>query len=124
MRIRRILPMLLVPLLVAACATTSRMPLADVPAGNYELVEPASDVHVAVAINENAFAVRQDRQTYTGQHWVDSQGRLHLVDDTGPCAGLESVWTYSYAGNRLTLEKVSDACTTRQFEQGMVFQRS
>ncbi|HSJ09233.1 MAG TPA: hypothetical protein VK928_04945, partial [Longimicrobiales bacterium] len=104
---RRSLPVFLLPLLVAACATTTRLPLTDVPSGTYVLVEPASDVYNAASINQNAFSMRMGDATHTGQHWVDSQGRIHMMDDAGPCAGMESVWTYTYANNRVTLNRVS-----------------
>ncbi|MGH7444871.1 MAG: hypothetical protein ACREKM_08350 [Longimicrobiales bacterium] len=111
-------------LVVSACATTTRMPVTDVPAGTYVLVEPASEEYNAVAINEGAYAVRIGNMTLSGQHWVDADGRLHLVDDTGECAGQESIWTYSYANNRITLDLVEDLCVGREIPSHMVYERS
>lgn len=117
---------LAVTLLVAACATAPRRdPLVNVPAGTYVLVEPQSDVYNAVGINERAFAARIGNETHRGQHWVDAQGRLHMADDTGPCMGQESIWTYSYANNRVTLDLVEDLCAVRPnaFPRRMVYER-
>lgn len=117
---------LLLALVAGACATTAtRAPLADVPPGNYVLVEPRSDVYNAVALNDRAYTVRMGNQTFTGQHWVDAEGRLHVVEDAGPCAGQESIWTYSYAGNRITMNLVDDLCTVRAtpFPQRLVYER-
>jgi hypothetical protein len=44
---------------------------------------------------------------------VDARGRLHVVDDTGPCAGHVDIWTYRYANNRVTLQLVEDQCPVR-----------
>lgn len=110
--LRTVGPLLLLALLTTACAT-SRRPLTDVPAGTYVLVEPASDEYSAVSLNEGAFAYRMGTMTHTGQHWVDGEGRLHMTDDEGPCAGQESIWTYTYENNRVTLDLVEDLCTTR-----------
>ena len=122
MRSTRFLPALLLPLL-AACATTSRLPLTDVPSGTYVLVEPASEEYNAVAITENAFSVRMGDMTHTGKHWLDREGRVHMTDDTGDCAGVESVWTYTYEAPRVTLTKVSDACEGRDMPARMVYER-
>lgn len=111
-------------LVVGACASTTRMPVTDVPAGTYVLVEPASEEYNAVSINEGAYAVRIGNMTMSGQHWVDADGRLHLVDDTGECAGQESIWTYSYANNRITLDLVEDLCAGREIPSHMVYERS
>lgn len=122
----KLAPSLVLALVVTACATTPRRePLTAVPAGNYVLVEPASDVYNAVGINEWTFAARIGNETHRGQHWVDSAGRLHMTDDAGPCAGQESIWTYSYANNRVTLDLVQDLCTARPmaFPQRMVYER-
>lgn len=121
----RIASGLALALVIGACATTSRLPVTDVPTGTYELVEPASDDYNAVTVNENAFAVRIGTMTHTGQHWLDSEGRLHMADDEGPCAGVESIWTYQYANNRVTLDLVEDRCTARTtpFPQRMVYER-
>ncbi len=123
--IRQFAPALTLALEATACATTSRMPVTDVPAGTYVMVEPASDEYNAVAINENAFALRMGTQTMTGQHWVDSDGRLHITEDSGPCAGQESIWTYTYANNRITMQRVEDMCTARpaDFPERMVYER-
>jgi hypothetical protein len=124
MRMTRTLPLALVlTALTAACATTTRMPVTDIPAGNYVLVEPASDTYTAIAINDMAYSVRMDDDIWTGRHWVDADGQLHVVDDEGSCAGMESVWTYNYSGNRLTLDLVSDACTTRDQPDRLVYER-
>jgi hypothetical protein len=109
---RTLISAIALALVVGACATT-RMPVADVPAGNYVLVEPTGGPYVALAINEWAHSVRVDDEVMTGSHWVGSDGNLHVVDDEGPCAGMESVWSYSYSGNRLTIDQVSDECTSR-----------
>ncbi len=110
--VRTLGPVLTLVLLATACAT-ARRPLTDVPAGTYLLVEPASDEYNALSLNEGAFAVRMGTMTHTGTHWVDGEGRLHVVDDEGPCAGQESIWTYTYANNRVTLDLVEDLCTVR-----------
>lgn len=117
---------LVLALVVTGCATTaSRQPVTLVPAGNYVLVEPASDTYNAVSINEWTFAARIGDQVHRGQHWIDSAGRLHMTDDAGPCAGQESIWTYSYSNNRVTLDLVQDLCTARTtpFPQRMVYER-
>ncbi len=112
--------------LVSACASTARMPVTDVPAGTYVMVEPASGEYNAVTINEGAFAARMGNQTLTGKHWVDRDGVLHMTADTGVCANQESLWTYSYANNRITLDLVEDRCTARSpaFPDRMVYQRN
>lgn len=124
--ISKLSPALVLALFVGACATTTRLPVTDVPAGNYVLVEPESDQYVALAINERAYSVRVDDDIMTGTQYVDSEGNLHVVDDDGPCAGMESVWSYSYSGNRLTIERISDACTARDpnMPARQVFERS
>lgn len=113
-------------LVAGACATAVRAPVEDIPPGEYVVVEPESDVYWAVAINERAFTARMDDAVHSGQHWVDGQGRLHMADDVGPCAGVESIWTYSYTGNRVTLNLVEDQCEVRpqSFPDRMVFERS
>lgn len=123
--IGKIAPALLLAFVTTACATNVRAPLADVPAGNYVMVEPASDVYNAVAINERGYTVRTGNQVFGGEHWVDADGQLHLVDNEGPCVGQESIWMYSYSGNRLTLDLVEDMCTVRpnQFPQRVVYER-
>jgi hypothetical protein len=112
-------------LVTSACATTSRTPVTDVPTGTYVLVEPESDVYNAVTISESAFAVRMGTETHSGQHWIDRDGQLRMTDDAGPCAGQESIWTYQYANNRVTLNLVEDLCTARPtaFPQRMVYER-
>ena len=112
-------------LVVSACATTTRIPVTDVPSGTYVLVKPASDEYHAVSINEGAFAVRMGNMTHSGQHWLDRDGRLHMADDAGPCAGQESIWTYQYTNNRITLNLVEDLCAARPtaFPQRLVYQR-
>lgn len=120
---RSLLPMLLVPLMLAACATTTRMPVTDVPTGNYVLVEPQQDTYMAVSIGEWAHSLRAGDETWTGQHWLDAEGRLHTVDDTGECAGMEAIWTYQYTGNRLTMDLVSDECPTREIPERLVYER-
>lgn len=124
-RIGKIAPALLLAFVTTACATSVRAPLADVPAGNYVMVEPTSDVYNAVAINERGYTVRAGNQVYGGELWVDADGQLHLVDTEGPCVGQESIWTYNYSGNRVTLDLVEDVCTVRpnQFPQRMVYER-
>lgn len=123
--IGKIAPALLLAFVTTACATSVRAPVADVPAGNYVMVEPASDVYNAVAINDRAFTVRVGNRVYSGEHWVDSEGRLNMIDDEGPCRDQESIWTYSYSRNRVTLDLVEDRCTVRptQFPQRMVYER-
>ena len=124
MRITRIAPLAMLLAVTAACATTQvRQPLTDVPAGEYLLVEPEPEQYTAVAINEGAYTVRVGDQVWSGTHWVDGQGRAHIVDDAGECAGMESIWTYSYMSNRLTMELVSDACPTREFSSTQVWER-
>jgi hypothetical protein len=125
MTIGKIASSLVLALVVSACATTTRLPVTDVPAGTYVLVEPASDEYNAVTISENAFAVRMGDMTHSGQHWLDSEGRLHMTDDAGPCAGVESIWTYQYSGNRVTLDLVEDLCTERPsaFPERLVYER-
>lgn len=122
--IGRITPALMFALVVTACAT--RMPVTDVPAGTYVLVEPASDTYNAVTISDRAFAARMGNMVHSGQHWLDSDGRIHMADDAGPCAGVESIWTYQYTNNRVTLNLVEDLCTVRPnpFPQRMVYQRN
>ena len=118
------MPTLALALALGACAS-ARMPVTNVPAGTYVRVEPASDVYHAVAINETTHAARVGNDVFRGTHWVDSQGRLHLMDDAGPCMGVESIWTYGYTGNRLTMTLVEDRCTARPmaFPQRMVYER-
>jgi hypothetical protein len=112
-------------LAASACAAAMRAPLTDVPPGGYVLVEPESDVYNAVTINERAFSARIGDEIHTGQHWVDSEGRLRMADDAGPCAGQESIWTYAYSNNRVTLNLVEDLCAVRSvpFPDRMVYQR-
>lgn len=121
-RTGRFLSLFLLPL-AAACATTTRLPLTDVAPGTYVLVEPAPETYNAVTINQSAFSVRDGDQTYTGKHWLDREGRIHMTTDTGDCAGVESVWTYTQSGNRITLTKVSDACEGREMPATMVYER-
>lgn len=123
--IGRIVPTLMLALAVSACATVTRNPVTDVPAGTYVLVEPASEEFNAVAITDLAFAARMGDTTVTGQHWIDDEGRLRMTSDTGPCAGQESIWTYSYANNRVTLDLVEDRCAVRSpaFPERMVYER-
>lgn len=123
--IGRTAPALMLALAVSACATTTRTPVTDVPLGTYQLVEPASDEYNAVTINERAFAARMGNSTFSGQHWIDSEGRLRMADDTGPCAGQESIWTYQYANNRVTLDLIEDRCAARPtaFPARMVYER-
>jgi hypothetical protein len=123
--IGKIAPAVLLTLAASACVPAMRAPLTDVPPGGYVLVEPDSEVYNAVTINERAFSSRVGDEIHTGQHWVDSEGRLRMVDDAGPCAGQESIWTYSYSNNRVTLELIQDLCPARspQFPQRMVYQR-
>jgi hypothetical protein len=112
--------------IVGACATVAaRAPLTDVPAGTYVLVEPASDQYNAVAINESGFVARMGDATHAGRHWVDPDGRLRMADEAGPCAGQESIWTYQYTNNRVTLDLVEDLCTVRAmpFPQRMIYER-
>lgn len=122
--IGKIAPALLLAFVTTACAGT-RAPLADVPAGNYVMVEPASDMYNAVAINEHGYTVRAGDQVYGGELWVDANGQLHMLDNEGPCVGQESIWTYNYSGNRVTLDLVDDLCTTRsyQFPDRVVYER-
>jgi hypothetical protein len=124
-RIVSIAPAAVLALVVSACATVTRAPLTDVPAGTYMLVEPASEEYNAVAINENGFVVRIGQATHSGRHWVDGDGRLRMTDEAGPCAGQESIWTYQYTNNRVTLDLVEDLCTVRPmaFPARMVYER-
>jgi hypothetical protein len=112
-------------LVIAACAPAMRAPLTDIPAGTYVLVEPETDVYNAVTINERAFSLRVGETIMTGEHWVDGMGRLHIVENEGPCAGQASVWRYDYTANRVTLELVEDHCPVRppDFPERMVYQR-
>lgn len=123
--IGKIAPALLLAFVTTACVASVRAPLADVPAGNYVMVEPASDAYNAVAINERGYTVRAGNQVYGGELWVDSMGQLHMVDNEGACVGQESIWTYSYSGNRVTLDLVEDMCTVRPttFPDRLVYER-
>jgi hypothetical protein len=118
-------PAILLTLAAGACAPAMRAPLTDVPHGGYVLVEPESEEYNAVTINEYAFSARMGDQIVTGQHWVDSDGRLRMTDDAGPCAGEESIWDYSYTNNRVTLDLVEDRCPVRSvpFPERMVYER-
>jgi hypothetical protein len=119
----KVAPVILFALVVGACAT--RGPLTDVPHGTYQLVEPEPDVYTAVTIADRAYAVRVGQDIVRGQHWVDNQGRVHIVDDAGRCAGQASIWTYSYSNNRVTINLVEDRCPDRTpaFPQRMVYER-
>jgi hypothetical protein len=121
--IGRIAPVILFAFAASACA--ARMPLADVPHGTYVLVEPAPAVYTAVTLGEGAYAIRAGDQVVRGQHWVDNRGRVHVVEDTGPCAGRASLWTYDYSNNRLTLNLVEDRCPNRSpaLSQRLVYER-
>lgn len=121
----RMLAALTLVLAAAACATTTRAPLTDVPDGTYVLVDPAPDGYHAVALNDWAFTARVDDDVHTGQHWLDDQGRLHMADDEGPCAGVESIWTYDYTGDRVELTLVEDRCDVRPmaFPDRMIYER-
>ncbi len=123
--IGNIAPAVLLTLAASACVPATRTPLTDVPHGGYVLVEPEPEVYNAVTINEYAFSARMGDEIVTGRHWVDSDGRLRMTDDEGPCAGEESIWDYSYANNRVTLDLVEDRCTVRSvaFPERMVYQR-
>ncbi|CAN5872565.1 hypothetical protein BH23GEM9_BH23GEM9_28960 [soil metagenome] len=118
-------PALMLAVIANACATTTRAPVTDIPAGTYVLVEPASDVYNAVNINDRAFAGRMGTTTFGGQHWIDRNGRLRMADDAGPCAGQESIWNYQYMSNRVTLTLVEDRCAARAtaFPPRMVYER-
>lgn len=115
MRITRIAPAALLLFVAAACAPSVRAPVDVVPAGNYHLVEPAPAEYTVVAVNEGAFSIRVGDRTWTGQHWLDADGRYHMVDDTGECGGYESVWNQQVSGNRVTLTLIRDECPTREF---------
>ena len=121
--IRKVAFLFLLALIASACATT-RAPVTDVPAGTYVLVEPESDVYNAVAVSDRAYTVRMDDQIHSGEHWV-SDGRLHMAAYSGPCEGQESIWTYSYSNNRVTLDLVQDRCGARTppLPQRMVYER-
>lgn len=122
MRVTRLAPFA-VAVLVAACATTPvRQPVTTVPAGTYLMVEPEPEQYTAVSINEGAYTVRVGDQVWSGQHWLDGQGRYHMVDDTGQCAGMESIWTYDYQGSRVTMDLVSDECATRELPSTQVYE--
>jgi hypothetical protein len=122
MRVTRFAPFAVVAL-VAACATApTREPVTTVPAGTYLQVDPEPEAYTAVAINEGAFTVRVGDEVWSGQHWLDGQGRYHMADDTGPCAGMESIWTYDFQGTRVTMDLVSDECATREFPATVVFE--
>ncbi|NIR38426.1 MAG: hypothetical protein GWN71_01540, partial [Gammaproteobacteria bacterium] len=123
MRITRFIPLALLLTVVTACATTVRAPVDTVPAGNYLLVDPEPAEYTAVAVNQGAYTVRVGDQVWSGKHWLDGDGRYHMVDDTGPCAGMESVWTYEMMGNQITMNLVSDACTTREFAETQTWER-
>jgi hypothetical protein len=122
---RMITSFLALAVLLTACTTAVRRPVTDVPAGTYVQVEPTPEVYSAVAINERAWNARFGDQTLQGQHWIDRDGRLRMADDAGPCAGQESIWTYSYSNNRVTLDLIEDRCATRPnpFPQRMVYER-
>ena len=125
--IRTLVPALCLSLGALACApAATRAPVTDIPAGTYVLVEPEPDGFYAVTINERAFAVRMDDMTHTGEHWIDAEGRLHMADIGGPCAGQESIWTYSFANNRVSMDLVEDRCAARpmSFPQRWVWERS
>lgn len=121
----KIAPALLLAFVTTACATSVRAPLVDVPAGTYVMVEPASDVYNAASVNETGYTLRVGDQVYSGEHWVDSDGQLHMLDTDGPCAGQETIWNYEYSGDRVTLDLIEDRCTTRTDElpQRMVYER-
>lgn len=121
--IRKVAFLLSLAMIASACATT-RAPLPDVPAGTYVLVEPDPDVYNAVAITDRAFTARMGERIESGEHWV-SDGRLHMASYSGPCQGQESIWTYSYSNNRVTLDLVQDRCGARSppFPQRMVYER-
>lgn len=124
MRITRIAPLALILFVAAACATSVRAPVDTVRPGTYHLVEPTPDEYTVVAINEGAFSVRVGDRTWTGQHWLDGDGRYHMVDDSGECAGLQSVWDYQVTGDRVTLNLIRDECPTREFAaQRLVYER-
>lgn len=124
MRITRIAPAALLLFVAAACAPSVRAPVDVVPAGTYQLVEPEPEEYTMVAVNEGAFSVRVGDRTWTGQHWLDSEGRYHMVDDSGECAGFESVWNQEVSGNRVTLNLINDECPTREFPANrLVYER-
>ena len=118
-----LLSALLLLLVVSACA--SRAPLTDVPTGVYVLVEPEPQVYNAVRVAPRAFTVRMGDETYSGEHWVDGDGRLRMADMAGPCQDQESIWDYQYANNRVTLTLVEDRCRARAepLPQRMVYER-
>jgi|GEM_PF-2342292 len=118
-----LLSALLLLLVVSACA--SRAPLTDVPTGVYVLVEPEPQVYNAVRVAPRAFTVRMGDEIYSGEHWVDGDGRLRMADMAGPCQDQESIWDYQYANNRVTLTLVEDRCQARTepLPQRMVYER-
>lgn len=116
------LPVFLLLTLTACATVPERRPITDVPLGTYVMVEPAPQVYNAVTINENAWSLRNGDEVFTGTHWLDSDGMLHIVENEGPCAGMDSVYRYSYADHRLTVDRVSDACTERGAPEHMVYQ--
>lgn len=111
-------------LIVSACATGSaRSPVTFALPGTYVQVEPAPEQYTAVATTEDAYTIRTGTQVVEGEHWVDPQGAYHMVDTSGPCAGMESVWEPEVEGDRVMLTLISDECAARDFPQRLVFER-
>lgn len=112
-------------LLAAACATTPvRSPVTFAPQGTYIQVQPEPSAYTAVSLTDRAYNARVGNDLIPGEHWVDDEGFYYRVDNTGPCAGMESVWTYDVSGDRVTLNLVSDQCRARNLAQTYVFERT
>lgn len=109
--------------LMTACATApARAPVTFAPEGTYIQVQPEAPEYTAVAVTSSGWASRVGTQTVTGEHWM-ADGLYYRVDDTGPCAGMTSVWRYDVQGDRVTLNLVSDECETRDFASTYVYER-
>lgn len=110
---------------MSACAIAPvRAPVTFAPAGTYVQVQPEAAEYTAVATTDTGWAARIGDQVITGAHWVDNQGLYYRTDETGPCAGMTSVWRYDVQGNRVTLNLVSDECTARDLASTYVYERN
>lgn len=116
---------LAVPFLVmSACATApTRSPVTFAPAGEYVLEAPEPAEYTAISINETGITTRVGDRVFSGEHWVDDEGRYYMVDEEGPCAGMASVWEYDVQGDRIVLNLVSDECPTRDLGPDYTYRR-